>query len=125
MKINSLKITVQDVTTSDGHTVAGLSTTLFIDDGEFKMQELEDGTKEFVLDKEGEKIPMYEIINASGALGVNPDMKRVVQELVITLLTMKNLKIAKKNGELTHFVEAIKTGATDAVKPKVTRKKKK
>ena len=132
MKINSLKLTIQDVTTADNHRVAGISATLFIDDGEFKMNELEDGTKEPVLDEDGEKIPMYETINATGALGANPEMKKVIQALIIELLTLKNLEVAKENGEIEHFVQAVQGVGEEATKkvsgknkkPKIVRKKK-
>lgn len=127
MKIHSLKLTIQDMKTSDDKDVAAVMGTVFIEDGEFKKNE--DGN--IVLDDAGDPIPIYETINFTTALHTNRELKRVVQELIIEAVSLKNLEIAKENGTLSHYLKAMTTlgkpklkRGTNREMMKVRRKKK-
>lgn len=103
MKINSLKLTIQDMETSDAKSVAAVMGTLFIDNDEWKKNE--EGN--LLLDDAGMPIPIYETINFTTALHVNRQLLSCVQALIIEALTLKNMAIAKKNGTLSHFIKAV------------------
>lgn len=114
MKIHSLKLTLQDVETSDKKKVAAIFGTVFIDDGKVKMD-----LNGPVLDENGEETPIYETINFTTALANVEHFKQIAQTMIIEALTLKNMEIAEKNGELSHFVRAI--GAEHLVDGKPTR----
>ena len=50
--------------------------------------------------------PELETINFTTALGNNQKLKSVIQDLIVEAVTLKNLKIAKENGTLTHYLES-------------------
>lgn len=95
MQIHSLKLNIQDVHTKDAAKVAVVMGTLFIDDG-----------KKVVNSETMKPEPAYETINFTTLLSNNETFKRSIQDLIMEALTLKNLKIAKENGNLTHFLEA-------------------
>ena len=78
--------------------------TVFIDKGEKVLNE-----------KSGEFENDLETINFTTTLDNAPELKSSIQSLVVEALTLKNLKIAKENGNLTHFIESV--GATTDSKP--------
>jgi hypothetical protein len=102
MKINSLKLTLQDVESSDKKKIAVIFGTVFIDNDKYK-----EDINGPVLDEHGEKIPVYETINFTTALDNIEHFKQIAQEIIIEALTLKNMKIAEKNGELSHFIESV------------------
>lgn len=110
MQIHSLKLTFQDIVTKDAAKLAVVNGTLFIDTG-----------KQVANTETLKPEPEFETINFTTALGNSPDLKRIIQTLVMEALTLKNLKIAKENGNLTHFLET--TGVQ--TKPKVIKRKSK
>lgn len=120
MKINSLKLTIQDVETADGKPIAAIMGTVFIEDGTFK----KDINDQLVLDQEGMPIPFYETINFTTALSSAPSLKKDIQALIIEALTLKNLEIAKENGTLSHFVQTI-TGEKPKKGSRSTKPKRK
>lgn len=96
MQIHSLKLTIQDVRTKDSAKIAVVMGTLFIDEGK-KQSNPETMQPE----------PVYEQINFTTALNNSSKFKQCIQEMIIEALTLKNLKIARENGNLTHFVESV------------------
>lgn len=104
MKINSLKLTIQDMPDKEGKLFAAMYGTLILDTGEVKQDK--DGKP--VVDKEGVVIPILENINFIAPLNKSKELKAVVQSLCIEALTLKDMEIAKKNGQLSHYVEKIK-----------------
>jgi len=113
MQIHSLKLTFQDVTTKDGAKIAAVMGTLYIDDGKM------------VANKETLKPePEYEKISFTTALGSNQKLKSVIQEMIVEALTLKNLKIAKENGTMTHFLESVGVNPRTVPRKRVSKKRK-
>jgi len=128
MKIHSLRLIVQDMPDKDGKLFAVVSGTLTIDTGEVKTDE----KGKPVVDKEKVVVPILEDINFMIPLNSSKELKAVVQSLAVEALTLKDMEIAKKNGQLSHYVESVKGFAPDAPKKKsgpapipVPRRKKK
>jgi len=94
MQIHSLKLTFQDIVTKDAAKLAVVLGTLFIDNEEKVLNE-----------KTGEFEPALESIQFTTALSTNPELEKVIQGIMMEALTLKNIKIAKENGTLTHFLE--------------------
>lgn len=96
MKVHSLKLTLQDIVTKDGAKIAAVMGTLFIDSGKT------------IANKETmNPEPELEAINFTTSLNSSVELKTVMQKLIIEALTLKNLKIAKESGTITHFLEAV------------------
>ena len=113
MQIHSLKLTFQDVVTKDGAKIAAVMGTLYIDDGKV------------VANKETLKPePEYEKISFTTALGSNQKLKSVIQEMIVEALTLKNLKIAKENGTMTHFLESVGLNSRPVPKKRVSKTRK-
>ncbi len=121
MQINSLKLTIQDVHTADHVRIAGVFGTLFLDVGEYKMGP----DDEPMLDEAGEKIPIYETIEFTFALEENADFKKCIKDIILQATTLKNLKIAKENGTVSHFLEAMGVPVTPKVVKRVSKTRKK
>jgi hypothetical protein len=111
MQIHSLKLTFQDIVTKDVAKIAVVNGTLFIDTG----KTIGDTTE-----------PEFETINFTTAMSRTPALKNAIQELIMEAVTLKNLKIAKENGNLTHFLEAsgVQTKPIPVKRVSKTRKKK-
>ena len=107
MQIHSLKLTFQDIITKDAAKLAVMMGTLFIDHGTKVLNE-----------KTGEFEPDLESIQFTTALSNAPKLQEALQPLIIEALTLKNIKIAKENGTLTHFLESV--GGT--IKPKPVKR---
>ena len=71
------------------------------------------------VDAEGQTISMLDDINFVAPLNKSKELKAVVQALSVEALTLKDMEIAKKNGQLSHYIEKIK--ALDPRKNKVKR----
>ena len=112
MKIHSLKLTIQDMPDKEGKLFAGVFGTLVLDTEEVKR----DVDGEPVADKEGVVIPILDNINFIVPLNKSKELKAVVQSLAVEALTLKDMEIAKKNGQLSHYVEAIQGIAPKAKK---------
>lgn len=104
MKIHSLKLTIQDLPDKNGELFAGVYGTLTIDTGEVKRDE----NGEPVADKEGMLIPILDDINFVQALNKSKELKAVVQAIAVEALTLKDMTIAKKNGQLSHYIKSVK-----------------
>lgn len=96
MQIHSLKLTFQDIVTKDAAKLAVMMGTLFIDNG-----------GKVLNNKNGEFEPKLESIQFTTALSNAPDLQAALQPLIMEALTLKNIKIAKENGTLTHFLESV------------------
>lgn len=132
MKIHSLKLTIQDMPGKDGKLFAAVYGTLTLDMEEPALDEK--GNPK--VDKEGQAISMLDDINFVTNLNSSPELKKVVQALAVEALTLKDMEVAKKNGQLSHYVDKIKAldprkkkeekgGAPIPVPRRRTRKKKK
>lgn len=104
MKIHSLKLTIQDMPDKKGNLFATVFGTLIIDTGEVKVDKDDVAVK----DEAGQFIPILDNINFITPINTSKELKMVVQSLAIEALTLKDMKVAKNNGQLSHFVEAIK-----------------
>ena len=104
MKIHSLKLTVQDMPGKDGKLFAAVYGTLTLDMEEPALDE----KGEAKVDKEGQPISMLDDINFVTSLNSSPELKKVVQALSVEALTLKDMEVAKKNGQLSHYIEKIK-----------------
>lgn len=107
MKIHSLKLTIQDMPGKDGKLFAAVYGTLILDTGEVKL----DADGKPVVDKEDVVIPILENINFITPLNASKELKACVQALAVEALTLKDMEVSKKNGQLSHYVEAIKGAA--------------
>ena len=87
MKIHSVRITIQDVYTSDDVPVVAGFTDIFIDQGEKMVSE------------DGEEQPKYKKLSSTFLLGKNPKFKQEIQKMVIETITLHDLEEKKKNGE--------------------------
>ena len=94
---------------SDGQKIAAIFGTVFIDNDKYK-----EDINGPVLDEHGEKQPIYETINFTTALKNVEHFTEIAQGLIVEALTLKNMKIAEKNGELSHFIESVGGAAPKA-----------
>ena len=101
MQIHSIRLTIQDVVTSDNVPVVALLGAVYIDDGK-KMVDDEGNTK---LDEDGNAIPDYEKINFTSLLSQNPTFKKEIQKMAIEAITLHNLEQAKKDGKELEFLQ--------------------
>lgn len=99
----------------DGKLFAAVYGTLILDTGEVKRNE----AGEPVVDKEGVLIPILENINFITPLNSSKELKACVQALAVEALTLKDMEIAKKNGQLSHYVASIKGIENKALKGKI------
>lgn len=104
MQVHSLKLTIQDVPgKEEGEMFAACFATVTLNTGEVAKNE--DGTDR--LDEAGELIPILEEINTVFPLDKDEIFKGNIQAILMEALTLKNWQIAKENGQLSHFVEAM------------------
>lgn len=103
MQIHSLKLTVQDVVSKEGVKIATVFGTLILDTGDKAKTE----TGEDRLDAEGMTIPVLDNIDFVIPINSSKELKAVIQGLAAEALTLKNLEIAKKEGQLSHYVKEI------------------
>lgn len=96
MQVHSLKLTVQDVMTKDGAKIAAVMGTLFIDSG-----------KTIANSETMNPEPELETIQFTTALNSSVELKKVIQKLIMEAVTLKNLKIAKESGTVSHFLESV------------------
>lgn len=103
MQIHSLKLTIQDVVSKEGVKIATVFGTLILDTGDKAKTE----TGEDRLDAEGATIPVLEDIQFILPVNSSKELKAVIQSLAVEALTLKNLEIAKKEGQLSHYVKQV------------------
>lgn len=115
MKIHSLKLTIQDMPGKDDKLFAAVYGTLTLDMEEPALDE----KGEPKVDKEGQPISMLDDINFVTPLNASKELKAVVQSMAVEALTLKDMEVAKKNGQLSHYVEKIK--ALDPRKKKAAK----
>jgi hypothetical protein len=89
-KLRSVTITLQDVTTKDGVTLAAVFGTLAIDTGKVKLNE-----------KTFHQEPVLESINFTTALANHPVFKEQITSLISEALTLKDMKLAQEEGLLS------------------------
>lgn len=111
MQIHSLQLTIQDIVSKEGDKIATVFGKLVLDTGEkAKTEQGEDR-----LDDEGQLIPILDSINFVIPVNSSKELKAVVQSLAVQALTLKDMEIAEKNGQLSHYVEAIGAAAPKGV----------
>lgn len=115
MKIHSLKLTIQDMPDKKGNLFAAVYGTLTLDMEEPALDE----KGEPKVDEEGQAISMLDDINFVTPLNASKELKTVVQALSVEALTLKDMQVAKKNGQLSHYIEKIK--ALDPRKKKAAK----
>lgn len=119
MKVDSIRLHIQDMPDKKGELFAVVSGKITLDTGEIKLDEF----LKPVLDSEGEEIPILDDINVMFPLNKEPSFKTNIEAIAMEALTLKNLEIAKENGQISHFVQAM-----GAPKPKrgknITKPKK-
>lgn len=103
MQIHSLKLTVQDVVSKEGDKIATVFGTLILNTGE----KAKDARGEDRRDAEGDTIPVLENIDFVIPVNSSKELKAVIQSLAVQALTLKDMEIAEKEGELSHYVQAI------------------
>lgn len=103
MKIHSLKLTIQDMPGKDGKLFAAVYGTLTLDTEQPALDE----KGEPKVDKEGQTISMLDDINFVTPLNNSKELKACVQAIAVEALTLKDMEIAKKNGQLSHYIQAI------------------
>lgn len=106
MKVHSLKLTIQDMPDKKGKLFAAIFGTVVLDTGE----KAKDEKGNIKLDDEGQEIPILDNINCIVPLNQNKIFKSNIQAFLVEAITLKNLKIAEKNGQMSHFLEAIGDG---------------
>ena len=99
----------------DGKLFAAVYGTLTLDMEEPALDE----KGEQKLDAEGQAISMLDDINFVTPLNTSKELKMVVQSLAVEALTLKDMQVAKKNGQLSHYIEKIK--ALDPRKKKAAK----
>lgn len=104
MQVHSLKLTIQDMPDKNGKLFATVSGTLTIDTGEKKKND--DGTD--YVDAEGDNVAILEDINFMSALNSSKELKACVQGMIVEALTLKNMQVSKKVGQMSHYVESLK-----------------
>jgi hypothetical protein len=119
MKVHSLKLTIQDLPDENGDLFAGVFGSLVMDteevakneDGTDRMQQIE----ETFTNEKGEEeirtvettIPILEDVQFIFPLNKDEIFKGNIQAILIEALTQKNWEIAKENGQLSHFIQAV------------------
>jgi hypothetical protein len=88
-KLRSVTLTLQDVVTKDGVSLAAVFGTLSIDTGEIRLNE------------KMQQEPVLESINFTTALANHPVFKEQVTSLITEALTLKEMKIARDEGLLS------------------------
>jgi len=88
-KLRSVTLTLQDVTTKDGVTLAAIFGTLIIDTGKIKLNE-----------KTFHQEPVLDSINFTTALANHPVFKEQIISLITEALTLKEMKVAREEGLL-------------------------
>jgi len=125
MKVDSVRLHIQDMPDKKGELFAVVSGKITLDTGEVKLDE----HLKPVLDEYGDEIPILDDINVMFPLNKEITFKSNIQAIVMEALTLKNLEIAEENGQISHFVKAMgvepekKKRGSKTTKPK--RKKKK
>lgn len=104
-----------------GNLFAAVFGTVILDTGEIAKDEKGNAK----LDEEGNQIPILENIDTIVPLNANPQFRSHIQAFLTEAITLKNLKIAEKNGQISHFLEAVGDagGAMKAKEKEVKAKK--
>ena len=126
MKIDSIKLHIQDLPDKEGKLFAAVSGKITLNTGEIKVDE----KSVPVLDEHGDEIPILDDINVMFALNKDPSFKSNIEAIAMEALTLRNLEIAEENGQISHFVKEMgapagkKKRGSKTTKAKVKRKKK-
>lgn len=104
MKVHSLTLHLQDfIDAKSKKMYAGVYGKLTLNTEEPALDE--EGNQK--LDEEKQPIFMLEDIPFGFNLDKSPLFRSEIQAMVIEALTLKNLEIAKENGQISHFVQAM------------------
>lgn len=99
MKIHSIRITIQDVETTEGIPVVAGFTDIFIDNGEIMLDD-EGKTK---LADDGLPHKKFEKISTTWLLNNNVVFKREIQKMAIEAITQFDIEQRKEKGEELNF----------------------
>lgn len=121
MKIQSIRITIQDVETTDNIKVVAGFTDVFLDHGEIMLDD-ENNPK---LTEDGLPQPKYEKISATWLMSNNVAFKREIQKMVITMITQHDIDKRKENGETIALPDDLGLGMSKPKKGKNVTKAKK
>lgn len=106
MKIHSLTLIIQDFIDKDTKKpYAGVYGKLTLNTEE--QAQNEDGTLKF--DEEKDPVYMMEDIPFGFNMDKSSLFRSEIQAMMIEALTLKNLEIAKENGQVSHFVQKMKS----------------
>lgn len=95
MKIHSIRITIQDVETSDKIPVVAGFTDVFLDNDEVMLDD--DGNVK--LDDDNLPQKKFEKISSTWLMSQNVVLKREIQKMVITMITQHDIEQRKAKGE--------------------------
>lgn len=110
MKVHSLKLTIQDVHTKDSFKIAAILGTLTIDTG-----------KKVANKTTLKPEPELEHIQFTTALNNDPAFKSMIQGMIVEALSLRELKIAKESGTLSHLLESVGQSSRPVVKKRVSK----
>ena len=120
MKIHSIRITIQDVETTDKIPVVAGFTDVFIDNDEVMLDD-EGNVK---LDDENLPQKKYEKISSTWLLSQNVVFKREIQKMVITMITQHDIEQRKAKGEELNLPDEMGLGMTKKRGKNITKAKK-
>ena len=120
MKIHSIKITIQDVLTTENTPVVAGFTDIFLDHGQVMIDE--EGQP--LLTEDGLSQPKFEKISATWLLSQNKVLKAEIQKMAIETITLHDLEQQKKTGKPLDFSVEFGLGIKKAKGLNVKVKKK-
>lgn len=121
MKIQSIRITIQDVETDDKVKVVAGFTDVFLDHGEVML----DDDNNPKLTKDGLPQPKYEKISATWLMSNNVTFKKEIQKMVITMITQHDIEQKKKTGDTIALPDDLGLGMMKSKRGKNVTKAKK
>ena len=121
MKIQSIRITIQDVLTSENTPVVAGFTDVFLDHDEIML----DDEGQPKLTDEGLPQKKFEKISSTWLLSHNPVFKKEIQKMVITMITQFDIDQKKAKGQPLPFTADMGLGITKPKRGKNVTKVKK
>lgn len=121
MKIHSIRITIQDVQTTENVPVVAGFTDIFLDHGETMV----DDEGQVKLDEDGLPQKKFEKISATWLLSHNVLLKREIQKMVIETITQHDIEQRKTTGEDLNIGDDYGLGIVKPKKKGLPKPKKK
>lgn len=123
MKIHSIRFTIQDVMTAENVPVVAGFTDIFLDNDEIMLDD--EGNPK--LTDEGLPQKKFEKVSATWLLSQNVVLKKEIQRMAITAITLHDIEQRKAKGEKLDLPEDMGLGISKPKKkglPKMRVKKK-